>query len=72
LEEFLLISFNQIRLPGRVLRALMSPFKFQIQRPNLLCVANVLQWAIGLFLVKARGDVGPVLGMDIKSAGVLH
>jgi hypothetical protein len=50
LEEFQPISINQIRHPGRVLRALIPLIKFQIQRP-LLHVANVLQWVIGLFPV---------------------
>jgi hypothetical protein len=71
LEEFQPISFNQIRHPGRVLRALTPLIKIQIQRPNLNRVANVSQWAIGLLSVKARGDVGLVLGMGVNSVGVL-
>jgi hypothetical protein len=70
LEEFQPISLNQIRFPGRVLRALIPLIKFQIQRPLLIHVANVLQWAIGLFPVLARGDVGLVLVMGTNNVGV--
>jgi hypothetical protein len=44
--------------------------KFQIQRPLLFSAANVLQWAIGLFPVLARGDVGLVLVMGTNNVGV--
>jgi hypothetical protein len=70
LEDFQPISLNQIRLPGRVLRAMIPLIKFQIQRALLFPAANVLQWAIGLFPVLARGDVGLVLVMGINNVGV--
>jgi hypothetical protein len=70
LEDFLLISLNQIRLPGRVLRAMIPLIKFQIQRALRFAAANVLQWAIGLLPVLVHGDVGLVLVMGISNAGV--
>jgi hypothetical protein len=70
LADFQPISLNQIRFPGRVLRAMIPLIKIQIQRPLLFPAANVLQWATGLFPVLARGDVGLVLVMGTNNVGV--